>query len=132
MVKQTSTEVLDSLPAVTDPSKLAIMAFFSLIYLALLITTKMVHMTLSHDLFEMSATSLSAFGHQSLLVGGDNDTSHYIGERALQMQERLKSEAGKTKTLFLSHIFVFHHVKPIQSFSKQFLKGYQSGMRTGE
>eukprot|EP00957_Ditylum_brightwellii_P175505 13362466-Ditylum_brightwellii.AAC.1 len=63
---------------------------------------------------------------------GNIDTAQYIEERALLMQERLKSEAGKAKTFVNSHIFVFHHVKPLQSFSKQFLDGYQSGMRTGD
>eukprot|EP00957_Ditylum_brightwellii_P184502 14052970-Ditylum_brightwellii.AAC.1 len=51
------------------------------------------------------------------------------------MQERLKSEAGKAKTLLNLHTFVFRHVKPLQSFSKPFLEGYQigivSGIRTG-
>jgi len=143
MVKQTPMEVLDSLPVATDPSKLAIVAFLSrlaewsyvagekFIYLALLVGTKTVKMTLSYGLFEWSASSLSGLGVVSLLVVGDVDTSHYIGERALQMQERLKSEAGKAKTLIKSHVFVFHHVKPMQSFSKPLLEGYQSGMRTG-
>eukprot|EP00957_Ditylum_brightwellii_P179897 13704148-Ditylum_brightwellii.AAC.1 len=111
MVKQTPTEVLDSLPAVTDPSKLAKVAFLNRLsswcYLAgekflsltLLSTTKMVEMTLMHGLFEWSAASLSALGVLSLLVMGNLDTAHYIGERALQMQERLKSEAEFVKAI---------------------------------
>jgi len=144
MVKQTPTEVLDSLPVVTDPSKLAIMSFLTrlvdltflggekFLYLLLLTTTKVVHMTLLHGLFEMSATSLTDLGSVSLFVMGNIDTAQYIEERALLMQERLKSEAGKAKTFVNSHLFVFHHVKPLQSFSKPFLEGYQSGMRTGD
>eukprot|EP00957_Ditylum_brightwellii_P071204 5412722-Ditylum_brightwellii.AAC.1 len=92
----------------------------------------MVQMTLSYGLFEWSAASLSAFGVTSMLVMGEVDTSQYIGERALQMQERLDSEAGKAKTLLVLHNFVFPHVKPLQSFSNPFLEGYQSGMRTGD
>uniref|UniRef100_A0A7S4V0M1 Uncharacterized protein n=1 Tax=Ditylum brightwellii TaxID=49249 RepID=A0A7S4V0M1_9STRA len=89
-------------------------------------------MTLSHGLFEMSAASLSGLGHESLFVMGNLDAAQYIGESALQMQERLKSESGKAKTLINLHILVFNHVKPLQSFSKQYLEGYQSGMRTGD
>eukprot|EP00957_Ditylum_brightwellii_P012179 920428-Ditylum_brightwellii.AAC.1 len=105
MVKQTPTEVLDSLPVVTDPSKLATVEFLSrlnvwcylagekFIYLNLLTTTKQVQMMLSYGLFEWSAASLSGVGMLSLFVMGNLDTAHHIGERALQMQERLKSEA---------------------------------------
>eukprot|EP00957_Ditylum_brightwellii_P148159 11280670-Ditylum_brightwellii.AAC.1 len=67
MVKQTPMEVLDSLSVATDPSKLAIMLFLNrlgewsyladekFLYLVLLTIIKMVQMTLSHGLFEMSA-----------------------------------------------------------------------------
>eukprot|EP00957_Ditylum_brightwellii_P086728 6598800-Ditylum_brightwellii.AAC.1 len=47
----------------------------------------------------MAVASLSAFGLVSLLVVGDIDTPHNIGERALQMQERLKSEAELFKAI---------------------------------
>ena len=63
---------------------------------------------------------------------GNVDTAHYIGERALQMQERLKSEAGKANTFVNSYAFVFHHVKPLQKYSNPLLESYQSGTRTGD
>eukprot|EP00957_Ditylum_brightwellii_P202575 15330770-Ditylum_brightwellii.AAC.1 len=95
MVKQTPTEVLDSLPVVTDPSKLATVVFLNrlnewsylagekFIYLNLLTTTKQIQMTLSYGLFEMSAASLFGVGMLSLFVMGNLNTAHYIGERAL-------------------------------------------------
>jgi len=68
----------------------------------------------------------------SLFVNGDVGTAQYIGECALQMQERCESEAGKARTIYIVHTFSFHHVKPMQSFSKPLIEGYQSGMRTGD
>eukprot|EP00957_Ditylum_brightwellii_P109807 8375040-Ditylum_brightwellii.AAC.1 len=121
MVEQTPMEVLDSLPIATDPSKLATMALLTrlmewsylagekFIYLALLTTTKMAQITLSHGLFEWSPASFSSVGHISLLVMGNLDTSLRIGERALQMQESLGSEAGKARTSAIFHGFIFHH-----------------------
>jgi len=92
----------------------------------------MVQMTLLHGLFEWSASSLSALGALSLFVNGDVGTAQYIGECALQMQERCESEAGKARTIYVVHTFLFQHVKPMQSFSKPLIEGYQSGMRTGD
>eukprot|EP00957_Ditylum_brightwellii_P036775 2785421-Ditylum_brightwellii.AAC.1 len=59
----------------------------------------MVEMTLSNGSFEMSAASLSTLGSMSLYVMGDVVTTNYIGESALQMQERLKSEAEFVKAI---------------------------------
>eukprot|EP00957_Ditylum_brightwellii_P129325 9865658-Ditylum_brightwellii.AAC.1 len=132
-VKQTPMELLDSLPVATDPSKLAIMALLTrVVEWSYLGVTKMVQMTFSYGLFELSPSSLSSLGQLSLLVMGDFDTSHHIGERALQVQESLGSEAGKARTFTILLGFVFHHLKPLQSLSKQCLEGYQSGMRTGD
>eukprot|EP00957_Ditylum_brightwellii_P069413 5269955-Ditylum_brightwellii.AAC.1 len=89
-------------------------------------------MTLLYGLFEISTASLTALGSVSLLGMGDVDTSHYIQECVLQMQERIKPEAGKTRTFLISYTFVFHLVQPLQRISKPFLEGYQSGMRTGD
>eukprot|EP00957_Ditylum_brightwellii_P058222 4415182-Ditylum_brightwellii.AAC.1 len=123
MVKQTSREVLDSLPVVTDPSKLAIMALLNRLgewsYVA-------------DGLFDWSSAALSSFCIMSLLVMGDVDTAHFIAERSMQMQERIKSEAGKARSFLILHALVLHHEKPVQSFSKIFLECYQSGMRTGD
>eukprot|EP00957_Ditylum_brightwellii_P048442 3675950-Ditylum_brightwellii.AAC.1 len=58
----------------------------------------MVQMTLSNGLFESSAISFAGLGHVSLFVMGDVDTAYHIGERALQIQERCESEAGKATT----------------------------------
>eukprot|EP00957_Ditylum_brightwellii_P086634 6592038-Ditylum_brightwellii.AAC.1 len=130
MVKQTPTEVSDSLPLVTDPCKLAIMALLKRLVewsascgdkfavLLLMIPTKCVRMTLSYGLYEMSAGSLSGLGFLSLLVLGDIDTACYIGERTLQMQERLKSEACKASVLFFLHVFKISPRETIAEFFK--------------
>eukprot|EP00957_Ditylum_brightwellii_P104264 7942001-Ditylum_brightwellii.AAC.1 len=144
MAKQTPMEVLDSLPVVTDPPKLAVMGLLvrlaewchlageNVLSLPLLSTTKMAPMTLLYGLFEMSSASLTAFVVTSLLVVSNLDTSPYIEDHVVQIQERLKSEAGRAKTFVNSCTYIFHHVKPLQSFSKPLLEGYQSGMRTGD
>eukprot|EP00957_Ditylum_brightwellii_P100346 7649230-Ditylum_brightwellii.AAC.1 len=144
MVNQTPTEVLESLSVVKDPLKLAKVALLNRLfrysylagekftYLLLLTSTKMVRVTLSHGLFESSPSFLSNLGAVSLFVMGDVDAAQCIGERALQMQERCKTETSKSTTFHGLHAFIFHHVKPLQSLSKPLLEGSQSGMRTGD
>eukprot|EP00957_Ditylum_brightwellii_P021421 1616034-Ditylum_brightwellii.AAC.1 len=103
MLKETPTEMLDSLPVITDPSILAVTVILNRLgewsyvaceksgYLYLLSVSKMVQMTLLH---------------------GNVDTAHYIAEHAIQMQGRLKSEAGNARVFHTPHIFILHHVKP--------------------
>lgn len=142
--KKTPTEVFESLVVELGPSKLAVMALLNRLsawsylagekfsYLFFLATTKMVKMTLSHGLFDVSAFSLISVGLLSLSVMGDVDTAQYIAKRATHMQEKCPSEAGKAGTITALYCYLFHHTKPLQYFPEPLLKGYQSGMRSGD
>eukprot|EP00957_Ditylum_brightwellii_P104001 7923918-Ditylum_brightwellii.AAC.1 len=92
----------------------------------------MVQKTLSNGLFDWSAKSLAALGYLSLVAFSDIDTAHYFGERALQMQERCGSEVGKARMLNSLYVFVFHHLKPLQNFSKPLVESHHIGMRNGD
>eukprot|EP00957_Ditylum_brightwellii_P212386 15367210-Ditylum_brightwellii.AAC.2 len=123
MIKQTPIETFDTLPELTDPSKLATMDFlhkiadsscltgekpFLLMYK--LAVTRVVQTTLLHGSFDVSGVVLAMLGWMAMFVLGDIETARYIGERALQVQEKSKSESS---------------LKPL-------LESYQSGMRTGD
>jgi len=145
MIKQTPIETFDTLPELTDPSKLATMDFlhkiadsscltgekpFLLMYK--LAVTRVVQTTLLHGSFDVSGVVLAMLGWMAMFVLGDIETARYIGERALQVQEKSKSEVGKAKVFTFLSTFIFYHVKPLQSSLKPLLESYQSGMRTGD
>eukprot|EP00957_Ditylum_brightwellii_P154306 11742595-Ditylum_brightwellii.AAC.1 len=65
------------------------------IFYVLLTAVKMVQMTLSDGVCDLSSVSFVTLGTLALLTMGDVDTALYIGERGQQMQEKGKSEVGK-------------------------------------
>jgi predicted ATPase/tRNA A-37 threonylcarbamoyl transferase component Bud32 len=134
-------ESLLDLPEMTDPHKLAVTrlisrasaaAYMSATMLHPLFTLKRVNLSVTHGNSSWSIPVYATYGLILCSVLGDIDTGYRFGQLALNLMDRLDADETRARTLCMVSAFVMHWKEPVRATLPPLLKGYQSGVDTGD
>lgn len=99
-------------------------------FLLVLATTRLTQITVDVGLHDLSGFALSTLGILAVAIKGDFETASFLSETAELLQTRAESQYSEAYTIHANNN-VLPWTRPLQSFVAPSLKGYRSGMRSG-
>lgn len=141
MLRGLSDEELVAHPVMEDENKSAAMKLMSSLarhayflhrrkHFAL-ISLRMVQLSLSFGMDNLSPVSFAAFGLCICNMYGDLKEGYRFGRLALKLSENLSGEHWGAQVSVVVHLFLSHWQAPIQDSLEPLLSGYQNGMQSG-
>lgn len=132
---------LTNLPAMTDPAKLAAMriltntlnaAYVASPELMVMITCKMVALSLTYGYTPMSAHAYASYGLILCGTNGDIEGGYHFGQLAIHLLERFNATDLKPRTLMVVNTFIRHWKEHARGMLHPLLEAYQIGMEIGD
>lgn len=112
-------------------TSLAVSAYLSNPGLFVLLSCKMVHLSLRHGNCYYSPISYGAYGIV-LCTTGQIETGYEFSKLALKLQKRLNSTELEARTIFQSHIWLVHWKQHIRDTLNPLLFTYRKALETGD
>eukprot|EP00980_Cylindrotheca_fusiformis_P026080 scaffold15311_cov136-Cylindrotheca_fusiformis.AAC.2 len=135
-----ASDIFEKLGPVKDPKHRAAMLLLSRIsyacyrceelFLLILCICKMVKMTLTYGVCDVSPPGFSSLGMMAVIVQKDYKTAEYFTEVAMAMQ-RASWAFVEAQLLLNGNIYCLAWCRPLQQSLAPVAAGYISGMRTG-
>jgi PAS domain S-box-containing protein len=132
---------LINLPEMTAPESLAAMLILSSIVsaafmvspaLMILITCKMVNLSLYYGNTTWSPQSYASYGLVLCGIVQDIELGYEFGKLALSLAERLNTKEGVVKALMVSGAFIMHYKVHLRQTIPIQVDAYQNGVETGD
>ncbi|MBV9389663.1 MAG: AAA family ATPase [Chroococcidiopsidaceae cyanobacterium CP_BM_ER_R8_30] len=133
-------EDLINLPKMTAPEPLAAICILANIVAAVdmvspalmvLITCKMVNLSINYGNATWSPLSYASYGHVLCEVVKDIELGYRFGQLALSLAERLHTEKGNARTLMILGFHVLHWKVHYRKTIPMLVEAYQNGVETG-
>ncbi|WP_367288428.1 SpoIIE family protein phosphatase [Laspinema palackyanum] len=138
LLDQRSNENLLTLPAMTDPYKLAAMKIIAMSYnasytiqgLFALIVCKQINLSILYGYAPLSATAFAFYGFL-LCRSGQLERGYQYGQLALQFISRLTDKEIQARVWVWVYYFTTHFKEHIKTSLPIFIKGYKAGLESG-
>jgi predicted ATPase/class 3 adenylate cyclase/tRNA A-37 threonylcarbamoyl transferase component Bud32 len=136
-----SDQALRSLPAMTDPQRLAVMALLERIgtsaYVATpdlspLITFRILQWSLRYGYAAPTPMAFASYGLVMAGIMGDIKTGYRYGQMAVQMADRFESPMIRCRTQFLVNYLVNHWQESLAEIAPRMEDIYQLGLAAGD
>jgi PAS domain S-box-containing protein len=134
-------EDLRDLPLMTDPHSQAAATILSLvgavayrtdIRLAILMSLKMMELSLTYGNTQVSPYAYASFGFVLCSVVQDIASGYRFGQLSLELVERLEAKAYHARTLMVIQPLIKHWQDPARETLPALLEMYQLGLETGD
>jgi predicted ATPase len=125
----TATEPLATIYILTN---IAAAAFMVSPELMVLITCKMVNLSINYGNAAWSPLGYATYGHILCGVVQDIELGYRFGKLALSLAERLNTKKGNTKALMLSSLLVMHWKIHLRNTIPMLVEAYQNGVEAGD